>query len=101
MFKKIGVLIFVIVCFFSFFPQLCKAKQPGEKTTIYVVLEFEGDPGFPSITYSKDTTGLASFTAEAFNIPLAWAILPSFKALIKAKIIEDYSQFENVVFVFF
>jgi hypothetical protein len=73
------------------------AKSPGDVSTIFVFLNFEGSGAFPSITSQKETSGLARFTGEAFNLP------SEFRDPLVNKIIdrvrEDYQDFSNVVFV--
>lgn len=72
-------------------------KSPGDITTIYVFLNFEGSGSFPSITSQRDTTGLARFTGEAFNLPSDHR--DELVSMIINRVKEDYQNFSNVVFV--
>ena len=71
--------------------------QPGEKAEIYILLDFDGDAGFPSITWQHQSNGLNAFTGASLAAP------PGSLEAIKQRIIDlveqDYAPFNNVLIV--
>jgi hypothetical protein len=63
---------------------------------VFVKLEFEGDPDFPSITVTQPTHGLARFTGSAFGLSPTQRNLVVRR--IKERLAADYAPF-NVQFV--
>ena len=54
--------------------------QPGEKAQIYILLDFDGDSGFSSITWQHRSNGLNAFTPDptaTFNAQGNLAVLVS------------------------
>ena len=49
-------------------PKADAANTRYAQDTIIVRLSFDGDPGFPSLTSFRDTSGLARFTGLAFGL---------------------------------
>jgi hypothetical protein len=67
---------------------------PGTKAQIYILLDFDGDPDFPGITWQHQTHGLDPFSGVILGLP------PSKREELKARITElvqqDYTEFDNV-----
>lgn len=84
---------------FSAFPGITIASdlRPGEKAQIYILLDFDGDPNFPSITWQHQTPGLNPFTGSILGLPVNK--LAALKERIIELIKEDYAEFSNVHFV--
>lgn len=67
------------------------AAAPAKATT-YVLMDFDGDALFPSLTYQANTAGLAGFTGSAFGLSAADrdAVVASIMTLVAA----DYAAYD-------
>jgi hypothetical protein len=70
---------------------LLLAAAPAKATT-YVLMDFDGDALFPSLTYQANTAGLAGFTGSAFGLDAAGrdAVVAQIMTLVAA----DYAAYD-------
>lgn len=70
---------------------LLLAATPAKATT-YVLMDFDGDALFPSLTYQANTAGLAGFTGSAFGLDAAGrdAVVAQIMTLVAA----DYAAYD-------
>jgi hypothetical protein len=71
---------------------LCVLVALPAKATTVVLMDFDGDAAFPSLTYGANTTGLASFTGSAFG--LSAPDLATVESNILAKVTADYAPYD-------
>jgi hypothetical protein len=65
--------------------------QRASATTM-VLLDFDGDVAFPSLTYQANTAGLAAFTGSAFGLNAA--SLANVENIIMAGLAADYAPYD-------
>lgn len=64
---------------------------PAQATT-FVLMDFDGDAAFPSITFGANTAGLATFTGSAFGLNAAG--LAAVESTILTKVAADYAAYD-------
>jgi uncharacterized protein DUF1566/thrombospondin type 3 repeat protein len=78
---------------------MAQTRQPGDLTPVYVYMNFEGDPNFPSITYQHNTKGLGVFTGAPFVLPSPSNLRDTLVQTILQRVRQRYGDYDNIFFV--